>query len=174
MTDPVHPASELHRIVGQRLRDARERRGWTREELGEALAEITAESYATITLRRWEIGERNVNISDLWALTKLFGFGLDYWLCPLDPSTHFGDEPATEALFKMVAPTRREGHAAWVEAEMPPELVSERFGDPEHAKKMSDLEARARGEATEVPTGAVEVEIRVIDGKTYLVPKGGN
>ena len=171
MSELDHPGGPLNMIVGQRLRDTRERLGWNRQQLGEALKGVTGGSYATITMRRWELGERNVSVSDVWSLTKLFGLGLDYWLCPYDTETRLGDEPASEALFTMVAPTRREGHAAWIEAGMPPELVSERFGNPEHAKRMAELEERATADPTP-PPGSVEVEIRVIGGKTYLVPKG--
>jgi len=58
---------ELHRTTGLSIRKARKGRGWTQEQLAEALG------VATETVARWEYGTRTVSLSVLFKISDTIG-----------------------------------------------------------------------------------------------------
>ena len=60
----------LLRKVGQRVAVARRDRGWTQEQLAEAVG------IEPVTLSRWETGDRALSLSTLHAISEALGVGL--------------------------------------------------------------------------------------------------
>ena len=61
---PKRRDQELLRQVGQRVSQARKERGWTQEQLAEAIG------IEPVTLSRWETGDRALSLSTLAAIAS--------------------------------------------------------------------------------------------------------
>jgi transcriptional regulator with XRE-family HTH domain len=72
MPDPLPPWGALTRQVARTIRDLRERRDWTTDELSRRL---TAAGYALAQsgVVRMETGTRRITVDDLEALAAVFG-----------------------------------------------------------------------------------------------------
>lgn len=68
--------SEISDQFRQRIRDERERRGWTRHALVDMLAVRGVYVHPT-TLAKVETGDRGVRLDMLWALADIFGVSID-------------------------------------------------------------------------------------------------
>ena len=175
MSMPDTATNDIYQIIGQRLREARQQNRWTRQQLAEKLAEYTGHEYGTATIRRWEIGERNVDMSDMWALTRSFGLGLDYWLAPISTDDTIGGYKAIYEVETMLSPTHDRGRAAWTAIGAPIDVITSIYGTQERSEKLAALDGRTtQSKPSEVPPTAVEVESRTVDGVTYMIPKESN
>ena len=67
---PRQRDQELLREVGQRVAQARKDRGWTQEQLAEAVG------IEPVTLSRWETGDRALSLSTLHAISASLEVGL--------------------------------------------------------------------------------------------------
>ena len=67
---PKQRDQELLRRVGQRVGKARKARGWTQEQLAEAIG------IEPVTLSRWETGGRALSLSTLAAISAALEVGL--------------------------------------------------------------------------------------------------
>ena len=61
---------ELLRDIGQRVARARRERGWSQEQLAEAIG------IQPVTLSRWETGDRALSLSTLGRIAVVLGVGL--------------------------------------------------------------------------------------------------
>jgi len=68
----VSTIDDLYTRIGERIRQAREDRGWTQAQLGEALG------YSQATIGNYELGRRHIGLDDLYriadALNKPYAF----------------------------------------------------------------------------------------------------
>lgn|SRR3989338_1481237 len=65
---------EIKKVVGERLREAREEKGLTQKDVGDAL------NYSAMGISHFENGIREMKLSDLQKLSSVLGKDLSYFL----------------------------------------------------------------------------------------------
>jgi repressor LexA len=68
--------TEIKKIVGERVREAREEKGMTQKELADFL------QYSPMGISHFEKGIREIKLSDLERLAGFFGKNISYFLSP--------------------------------------------------------------------------------------------
>ena len=65
---------EIRKVIGEKIREAREAKGMTQKELGDFL------EYSHMGISHFEKGVREMKISDIEKLAKFFGKDFSYFL----------------------------------------------------------------------------------------------
>jgi transcriptional regulator with XRE-family HTH domain len=99
---PRRRDDETLRAIGARMREYRQRRGYTQAELAEAVG------IEAVTLARYEAGARSVSLSTLAGIASALGVGLGE-LCTIDrpppqPTSRPGEEAALRSLRQLDTP----------------------------------------------------------------------
>lgn len=68
------PISDVYILIGDRIKTAREERGWTQTQLGEAIG------YSQATIGNYELGRRHVGIDDLYKIAEALGKPWAYFI----------------------------------------------------------------------------------------------
>jgi len=96
---------DLLRVVGQRVANARKDRGWTQEQLAEAIG------IEAVSLSRLETGDRALSLSTLGHISDALGVGLADLLDearPLPKPKHAPDEAELLRLFQRLHEGKRD------------------------------------------------------------------
>lgn len=72
--------ASIEQVVGENLTRLRMRRGWTQEQLGERVGEITGKKWARAVVSTAESGDRSFTIADLMALAYVFEVSLEAFI----------------------------------------------------------------------------------------------
>jgi len=70
----VSAVSDVYKLIGERIREAREDRGWTQAQLGEAIG------YTQATIGNYELGRRHVSVDDLYKIGEALGKPYAYFI----------------------------------------------------------------------------------------------
>jgi repressor LexA len=70
----VSMSDDVYVLIGERIKTAREDRGWTQTQLGEAVG------YSQATIGNYELGRRHVGIDDLYKIAEALGKPWAYFL----------------------------------------------------------------------------------------------
>lgn len=82
----------LYKLVGERIREAREDRGWTQAQLGEAIG------YSQATIGNYELGRRHVSIDDLYKIAEALGKPYSFFI---GADKHYEEQARRDAEQKM-------------------------------------------------------------------------
>ena len=77
------PQQSLTKVVGERVKATRDRRGWDQSDLGAALTAVGLE-YTQPTISRIERGERELSTSELFAFAAVLGVSPLALVVPLE------------------------------------------------------------------------------------------
>ena len=102
---PRRRDQELLRDLGRRVAEARTQRGYTQEQLAEAI------DIQPVTMSRWETGDRALSITTLANIADALGVGLGDLLDverDLPSSEHGPEEAELLRAFDKLDPNRRE------------------------------------------------------------------
>lgn len=67
---------EIGKVIGEKVREAREERGLTQKELGDVLG------YSAMGISHFENGVREMKVSDIQKLGNFFGRDITFFLSP--------------------------------------------------------------------------------------------
>ena len=119
------PKDRTHRLerLGRAIREARESKGMTQVQLGEALAPHLGAVPLQTTISRWEKGQVSLDVEQIWAIetaldleqgSLLYRSGyLDARTGPRDIETLLRSDPAIEDTLREIAVA---GYRQWVQA----------------------------------------------------------
>jgi transcriptional regulator with XRE-family HTH domain len=102
---PRQREEALLRQLGQRVAQARRDRGWSQEQLAEAI------DIQPVTVSRWETGHRALSISTLARITDALGVSLGDLLDverELPRLEHGPEEAELQRIFEQLTPTQRD------------------------------------------------------------------
>ena len=102
---PRRRDQDLLRKVGQRVAKARRNRGWTQEQLAEAIG------IEPVTLSRWETGDRALSLSTLAAVAARLEVSLGDLLDvgrPVPEPDHAPDEAELLRLYRNLPNSKRD------------------------------------------------------------------
>jgi transcriptional regulator with XRE-family HTH domain len=95
----------LEELIGQRIREACQAKGWTQTELGQRLGEVLGRPWTKITVSVAMRGGRRFTAEELWALARTLDRPIAWFYWSDDPEAQvdlLGGIPAVE-VYKVAA-----------------------------------------------------------------------